>query len=260
MQITRWIALISLEAFVVQAWGQAATDERLEAQQLGPLTDEEFRLPIDPATEAEVTRLLPLLNAPSFTEREQATQRLLDIGAPAFAKLREAYHQAEYLEERLRIEKVVRSAYVNYHVLDRNGFLGVSMDTSMQRPVKGPNSTESETGLRIGQVTADTGAARAGLRSGDVILALNGKPFQSGENDQFSQSIRQFRPGTVVRLTILRDSQRLTIEPTLGRCPEEVLKRSRVLFRDDYLKAAERFPEWWYKYFAPANPTAGRQR
>jgi carboxyl-terminal processing protease len=48
----------------------------------------------------------------------------------------------------------------------------------------------------------DTPAARAGIKSGDVIVAVDGKPLQPGED---SQAPLRGKPGTPVLLTLVRD-------------------------------------------------------
>ena len=67
--------------------------------------------PANPEVEVIYTRagqsadqLIPKLGSPSYQEREEATAGLIEIGAPAFAKLRAAYHATANLEVLLRIE------------------------------------------------------------------------------------------------------------------------------------------------------------
>jgi hypothetical protein len=217
---------------------------------LGPLTDDEFRLPLPDEDAANVDRLVPLLGSPDYKQRETATTALIEIGAPAFAKLRTAYEQADDLEARLRIEQVVRTAYLNRYVFDRNGFLGISLAPYEPKDVKGPRRTDIESGVRVTQIIANTGAAKAGLRADDVITAMNGTPVPGtgGESTaRFSESIRQTPPGTKVRLTVFRDGNMVTLDATIGRCPEDNV--GRVRFAGLYVQVSERFGTWWFKYF-----------
>mgnify|MGYP001601535809 CR=1 FL=1 len=220
---------------------------------LGPLDDGEFRLPLDDDEAATIERFIPMLGSPDFKQRETATASLIDLGAPAFAKLKAAYEQTDDLEMRLRIEQVVRTAYLNRYVFDRNGFLGISLQPYEPRDVKGPRRADIETGVKVTQVIANTGAAKAGLRADDVIIAMNGAPLSGTgreATDRFSDSIRLNPPGTKLRLTILRDANTMTLDAIVGRCPEDNVRRVR--FAGLYDQVSERFETWWFKYFRGA--------
>ncbi len=219
----------------------------------GPLTDDEFRLSLEIEEAANVDRLIPLLGSPDYKQREAATSSLIEIGAPAFAKLRTAYEQTDDLEMRLRVEQVVRTAYLNRYVFDRNGFLGISLAPYEPRDTKGPRRAEIESGVKVTQVIANTAAAKAGLRAEDVIVAMNGVPVAGpgrDSTDRFSDSIRQNPPGTKVRLTVLRETNTLTLDAIIGRCPEDNVRRVR--FAGLYDQVSERFETWWFKYFRVA--------
>ena len=232
------------------------------APPLGPLADDEFRLPLPDEDAANVDRWVSLLGSPDYKQRETATTALIEIGAPAFAKLRTAYEQSDDLEARLRIEQVVRTAYLNRYVFDRNGFLGISLAPYEPNTAKGPRRTDIESGVRVTQVIPNTGAAKAGLRAEDVITAMNGTPVSGTgveATSRFSDSIRLIPPGTKVRLTILRDAHAVTLDATIGRCPEQAMLNARILFRPLYDQVNERFGTWWFKYFrnSPKSDTAG---
>ena len=69
-------------------------------------------------------------------------------------------------------------------------------------------------GVIVGAVQPDSAAARAGLRQGDVITAMNGEPVN--ENNQFRNRVASTPPGTEITLTILRDGGEQQIRATLG--------------------------------------------
>lgn len=232
-------------------------------QALGPLTDDEFRLPLEKDAAAEVDRILSVLGSPRYKEREEATQRLIEIGAPAFSRLRTAYRYADDLEVRLRVETIVRNAYLNHYVFDRNGFLGVSLAPLEPRDPKAPPRAEPENGVRIATVIPDTGASRARLRAGDVVTSLNGVAITGAGRDsidRFSETIRQFRPDTKVRLAIVREGNPTTIDAVVGRCPEETARRGGVRFSPLYHQVSERFQDWWQKYFDPPQVAGSTDR
>jgi len=224
-----------------------------------PLTDEEFQLPLDDKTAAEVDRLIPLLNSPAYAEREAATEKLTEVGAPAFAKLRKAYADSDDLELKLRIERVVRTGYLDRYVFDKYGFLGVQLQmVDPARMQKGGKPVPTENALQIGRVIADTGASKAGLQAEDIVVALNGAALVGSGQDavnRFSSTIRTFRPGTPVRLNILRNGLPIVIDAVVGRCPEESARARTVGFWQEYGKACDRFDEWWLKFFAPSPAT-----
>src|SRR3954469_3586117 len=73
----------------------------------------------------------------------------------------------------------------------------------------GIGATEDPRGLRVAQVFDHSPAQRAGIRRGDVIVAVNGKPLK-GRPERVSRALIKGRPGTSVKLTILSGSKRRT--------------------------------------------------
>lgn len=103
-------------------------------------------------------------------------------------------------------------------------------------------------------IQANTGAARSGLKTGDVIIAVNGELLKGPDlSKSLSNAIRSNRPGTTVTLSVFRGADKLELEATLGRTPEASLRRrtgSRVIGTEDlFLEATARFPAWWAKHF-----------
>jgi putative serine protease PepD len=66
-------------------------------------------------------------------------------------------------------------------------------------------------------VTSGTPADKAGLRSGDAVIAVNGT--QVNGSDSLVALVRQFRPGTKVTLTVVRNGSKQDIQVTLGTKP-----------------------------------------
>ena len=69
-------------------------------------------------------------------------------------------------------------------------------------------------GAIVSQVTPDSPASRAGLKTGDVITHLNGQPIVNGSALQVEVS--EMRPGTKIALGILRDGKPTTVDVTVG--------------------------------------------
>jgi putative serine protease PepD len=72
-------------------------------------------------------------------------------------------------------------------------------------------------GAGVSQVRSGSPAASAGLRPGDLITAIDGKPISSTEN--FIATIDTYSPGQAVTLTIKRGGQTKQIRVTLGTRP-----------------------------------------
>ena len=70
----------------------------------------------------------------------------------------------------------------------------------------------SQGGVRIDQVREGTPAARAGLKSGDVVVEFDGERIRSVR--QFTRVVRESRPGRAVRAVVLRGSSRETVTVT----------------------------------------------
>jgi serine protease Do len=72
-------------------------------------------------------------------------------------------------------------------------------------------------GALVSGLKPDAPAAKAGLRDGDVILAVNGQPVESGNDLRLR--ISQTAPGTSVKLQVSRDSKLQDVNVTLGELP-----------------------------------------
>jgi len=73
-------------------------------------------------------------------------------------------------------------------------------------------------GAQVVSVEPGEPAARAGLRQGDVIVALGGEPFT--EDAPLVNRLMKHQPGDSVQLAIRRDGGEQTVTVTLGSRPE----------------------------------------
>ncbi|ENW04232.1 Do family serine endopeptidase [Acinetobacter beijerinckii] len=74
-------------------------------------------------------------------------------------------------------------------------------------------------GSLITQVTAKSPAEKAGLKSGDVILKINGASIS--RTSDLLNVLNRVAPGQTVQLEVLRDEKTRTISATLGTAPDD---------------------------------------
>ncbi|MCO6412462.1 MAG: M20/M25/M40 family metallo-hydrolase [Thiogranum sp.] len=71
-----------------------------------------------------------------------------------------------------------------------------------------PDFTWSGDGVRLDDVRADTPAALAGLRKGDIITSVNETPVRTMRD--YSEALKQLQPGDEIRVGFTRDGAALT--------------------------------------------------
>ncbi|HUJ11035.1 MAG TPA: PDZ domain-containing protein [Verrucomicrobiae bacterium] len=89
-------------------------------------------------------------------------------------------------------------------------------------------------GVRVTQVYTNSSAEKAGLKVGDLLLAIDGDPIeasQPGDEEVLNAMVRQYKIGTTATLTVLRDKQKLSLPVELVRSPK--LEREMKKYRDD---------------------------
>lgn len=67
--------------------------------------------------------------------------------------------------------------------------------------------------LEVGEVSEGSGAADAGMEKGDVILTLDGKKLENRE--ELLKMLREFKPGTRIKLLLRRGEEELELEVEL---------------------------------------------
>jgi serine protease Do len=102
--------------------------------------------------------------------------------------------------------KVVR-AYLGVRIQELTSALAQSMHI---------DTTE---GVLVADVSKGSPAAKAGLKSGDVILAFNGR--NTSDPGQLRNIVAMSTPGTKVPVQILRDNKKREVTIELGELPRE---------------------------------------
>ncbi len=101
---------------------------------------------------------------------------------------------------------------------DQQAFLGVSTQ-DLSPEVKDNIRTAANVGAVVAEVVPDSGAAAAGLRRFDVIVAIDGKEVQGAANVR--SIIRTKKPGDEVQIEYFRGDERRTTTAKLGTRPSE---------------------------------------
>jgi serine protease Do len=78
-------------------------------------------------------------------------------------------------------------------------------------------------GVLVARVIDGGPAQQAGIREGDIILAVDGDPI--ADRQAFIRHIRSTRPGKRVQTTVFRDREEIVIDVTVGRRPESLTQR-----------------------------------
>jgi serine protease Do len=94
-----------------------------------------------------------------------------------------------------------------------HGYVGVSLNDVTPENAKFFNLT-GNTGALIAQVTPNSPASRAGIKSGDVVTGVNGQQVETGSDLQVVVS--EEAPGTKIQLDVVRNGQPQKIELTVG--------------------------------------------
>ncbi|HWZ52986.1 MAG TPA: trypsin-like peptidase domain-containing protein [Granulicella sp.] len=96
----------------------------------------------------------------------------------------------------------------------QHGYMGIAMN-DVTPDNAGFFKLKDAEGAIVSQVTPDSPASRAGLKSGDVIRELNGEKVVNGGALQVAVS--ELTPGTTIALGIVRDGAPQTVHVTLGQ-------------------------------------------
>lgn len=117
-------------------------------------------------------------------------------------------------------DQIIRTGQVRYPFLGIT-YLMIDGEVAAEYNLPVQNGAYINAGIS-GQpaVLPNTAAAQAGLREGDIILAVNDQRLDGTVS--LRQLLLQYRPGDTVELTILRDGQEQRVSVTLGERPADL--------------------------------------
>jgi serine protease DegQ len=111
------------------------------------------------------------------------------------------------------MEQLVKSGRVN------RGWLGVEMTELTPEQAK-ELGVSDQSGVLIARVVPRGPADRAGLRPGDVVRALNGKPI--ADSSTLLREITALAPGQNAELTVIRGGKEQQVKVEVGQRPPPV--------------------------------------
>ena len=119
------------------------------------------------------------------------------------------------------------------HVMDQivtNGhvtraYLGVTIQ-EVTPAIARAIGLDTPKGAMVSDVTPNSPAERAGLKSGDVITAINGKPVL--ERNQLRMDIAMMGTDTPVKLQVFRNGQTLNLDARTGEMPGTPVEKASV--------------------------------
>jgi hypothetical protein len=147
-----------------------------------------------------------------------------------FTDTHEDYHKVGDTPDKINAAGEARVVNLAEHVLreiaDRPGRLTFTRAPTSARASRSqgsnvylgsiPDMAGSETpGLRLSGVSAGSPADVAGLKAGDVVVELGGKPVK--DLYEYSDALYAHQPGDEVDIVVLRDGKRVTVRVKLGK-------------------------------------------
>ena len=107
----------------------------------------------------------------------------------------------------------VMDQLIKYGKVER-GVLGVTIENLTPGIAKGLGISQ-ESGVVVTQVTPGSGADKAGIKAGDVILSVDGRPVTS--NSDLMSTIGTLRLGSDVSITLSRNGKNMNVTATIGK-------------------------------------------
>jgi serine protease Do len=98
------------------------------------------------------------------------------------------------------------------------GYIGASIQNFTREMAEAQGMGEQR-GAIVGDLVQGGPSQRAGLMVGDVVVAINGQGVKSSSD--LTRRVAQARPGDALRLDVIRDGRRRTIEVRSGTRPSE---------------------------------------
>ena len=144
---------------------------------------------------------------------------------------------------KLVVAQLKAHGYVNH------AFLGVRVQP-VSADIADSLGLKDAKGAIVDQPVSDSPAAKAGIKAGDVITAVNGKPVKDLRD--LARTIGMMAPGSTVKIALVHKGEAKTLSVTLTKLPNE-----RSAQADTGTKQAENGVPHLGLQLAPASDVAG---
>jgi serine protease Do len=123
-------------------------------------------------------------------------------------------------------------------------WLGAFGLEAMDRDVANFLNLAAQSGAVVSEVLEDSPAEKAGMKSRDIIIAIDGQPLPRFSpsrvvTDYVEREVERRKPGDELRLTVLRGSERIELRAVLGDEPKLIREAGRKYFDRIGLTARE---------------------
>ena len=156
----------------------------------------------------------------SFRVREKASDALKQAATTNHAAVLEAciagYAATDDVEILSRLDEIMLPVVERKLYNRPKGFLGLRLEASAA-----VLNGKAVPAIEAAMIVEGQAAEKAGVKMGDLILAMDGKPVTEDGTAPFIAMIQELEPGTTVRLDILRGENRVTIPVVLSERPPE---------------------------------------
>lgn len=119
-------------------------------------------------------------------------------------------------EAKAVVDEIIAQASSTAKPVSGMGYLGLTLNDQLVRI--DPSFGAGAIGALVVEVSPGSPAEAAGLMVDDLILDFGGQRFRSP--DEVFALIRQTRPGTQVKMTVLRNGQTMTLTVAVGQRPQ----------------------------------------
>ncbi|MCH8622031.1 Do family serine endopeptidase [Undibacterium sp. TS12] len=112
------------------------------------------------------------------------------------------------------VKTVMESIITNGHVV--RGWIGVEPQ-DITPELADSFGLKQKSGAIIAGVIRGGPADKAGMKPGDILIAIEGKPV--GDTTQMLNLVAQLKPGNKAKITVLRDTKEPTLDVLIGKRP-----------------------------------------
>lgn len=103
----------------------------------------------------------------------------------------------------------------------KRAYLGIVLQ-SIDKELSEALSLKNQEGILIAEIAKNSPAERGGLKQGDIIIKVNNEKIKSA--GQFRTQVALKKPGSQIKLTVLRNNKTVDLPITLGETQEKPMK------------------------------------